>query len=355
MKSILFFTITVISIQFFNAQKTNFKCEKVQDAVKLIDEAKFDEGIAILKECEKVDPSDYTYPYEIAYALLGKKDYKNAISQLEKIKNYPTIKDDYYQLLGNTYDYDNNPEKAMSTYEAGLKKFPNSGRLHLEKGVMYESDKPLEAIKIYEKGIKADPTYPSNYYRASKIYLRSNDKLSGLIYGEIFMNLERITARSQEMSKLLYEGYKKSITFESKDNKKIDFCEAVIDAEKYEKTKKYPLCIIFAKNFVFAMINQNEFSFETFSTMRNQFIKEYFKADYKEYPNVLLSYLKKMEDTNVLNAYNHYIFQMGDEQAFDKWKSNNQAEYDKFVEWYTAKENEIKISTNTVYISDQIK
>jgi hypothetical protein len=220
---------------------------------------------------------------------------------------------------------------------------------------MYELDKPLEAIKIFEKGIALDPTYPSNYYRVSKLYLKSNDKLSGLIYGEIFLNLERTTSRSQEISELLYEGYKKSITIESKVIKRIDFCKAVIDAQKFEKDKKYPLCMIFGKSFILATLNHNEFNFENLITMRNEFVKEYFKQDYKDYPNVLFSYFKKMEDNKVLNAYNHYIFQISNEQAFNTWQTNNQVEYDRFVDWYTTEENIIKINTKNVFISDQIK
>ncbi|WP_370895616.1 tetratricopeptide repeat protein [Chryseobacterium gossypii] len=351
MKLPVYLLLTTLSLQLINAQTRSFKCERIYDAIKLMDTGKYDESIEILRECEKIDPKDYSYPYEIAYAFFQKKDYKNAISQLEKIKNYENIKADYFQLLGNVYDYDGNPDKAIHTYEEGLKKFPNSGRLYLEKGVMNEHDKPLEAIKMYEKGIALDPSYPSNYYRAAKLYLNSNDKLSGLIYGEIFLNLERTTPRTQEMGKLLYEGYKKSIIFESKDKIKIDFCEAVIDVQN----KKYPLCVVFGKNFISVIINQNEFNFENLAAIRNRFVKEYFKEDYKDYPNILFSYFKKMEDNNVLNAYNHYIFQMGDVQAFKLWQANNQAEYDKFADWYTTKENVIKIDRANAFISDQIK
>jgi hypothetical protein len=355
MRSAAYLIIAFICFLNANAQKRTFKCEKVHDAIELIDNGKHDEGIAILKECEKIDLADFTYPYEIAYAFVQKKDYKSAISQLEKIKNYNNIDDYYFSLLGNTYDYDGNPDKAISIYNEGLKKFPNSGILHLEKGVIYEFNKPSEAIKIYEKGIQADPSYPSNYYRAAKLYLKSSDKFSGLMYGEIFINLERTTSRTKEISKLLYETYKNVMTFESKNLMRIDFCEAVIDAQKFEKTKKLPLCLVFGKSFVIASIDQNEFNFENLATMRNQFVKEYFKKDYKDYPNVLFSYFKKMENNKVLNAYNHYIFQMGDPQAFNEWKKNNQSQYDKFAEWYTTNENNIKINQKNIFISDQVK
>lgn len=337
-----------------NAQRT-FKCKDVHSAIKLIDDEKYDEGIAILKECEKIDPEDYTYPYEIAFAYTQKKEYQNAISQLEKVKKYPNIDDYYYALLGSSYDMADDTENAIRTYNEGLKKFPNSGKLYLEKGVVLESDKKIiDAIETYEKGIKAEPSYPSNYYRVSKLYFNTNDLLSGLIYGEIFLNIERTTSRTKEISELLYNTYKKAIKF-SDNEIKIDLCQAIIDARSYDKNKRLPFCLVFGKNFSLSIIDRKEINLETLSSIRKQFLKSYYISDYKMYPNVLISYQKTMEDNNVFNAYNHYIFQMGDLQAFETWRTNNQAEYDKFVNWYTIDKNLLKINNNNLYVSDQIK
>lgn len=349
-----FLLIILLSINIY-AQKKTFKCEKVYDAVKLIDEQKYNEAIKILEECENLDPSDYTYPYEIALAKSYSKDYDGAIKKLIKIKDYTEIKDDYYQLLGNNYDYAGDSVMAIKTYDEGLKKFPKSGRLYLEKGVMYESSKPIEALKIYEKGIEVDPMYPSNYYRVAKIYLKTNDRLSGLIYGEIFMNLERTTSRTQEMSKLLYEGYKNSLIFVSQNQKKTEFCPAIFDAEKYEKNEVLPLCMNFAYSFVVAMMDYNDFTYENFIQMRKNFLKEYQNEKTKNAPNVLLNYFKTMDENKVFNAYNYYIFQIANKKAFAEWQTINKDEYDSFVEWYTNSGNELKIDSKNVLISDQIK
>lgn len=349
-----FLLLILLSINIY-AQKKTFKCDKVFNAVKLIDEEKYNDAIKILEDCENLDPSEYTYPYEIALAKSYSKDYDGAIKKLIKIKDYKDVKDNYYQLLGNNYDYKGDSAMAIKTYEEGLKKFPKSGRLHLEKGVMYESSKPIEAIKIYEKGIEAEPMYSSNYYRVAKIYLKTNDRLSGLIYGEIFMNLERTTSRTQEMSKLLYEGYKNSLKFSSKNEKKTEFCPAIIDIEKYEKDKLLPLCMNFAYGFITAMMNYEEFTYDNFAQMRGDFLKEYQNAKIKNSPNALLNYFKAMDDNQVFNAYNYYIFQIANKEAFAEWQTKNKGEYDRFVEWYTKASNELKIDFKNFYISDQIK
>lgn len=340
--------VILFSLQFVNAQKQTYKCEKIYDAIKLVDDKKYEEGIAMLKECEKIDPKAFTYPYEIALAYTYQEDYKSAISQLEKIKDYDHIKDDYFALLGNNYDYLNNSEQAIKIYDEGLTRFPNSGKLYLEKGVVLEFDKKYaEAVKTYEKGIQVAPNYPSNYYRAANLYLDSDNKLTGLIYGEIFLNIERTTERTKEISKKLYESYKNAIIFKGKNEKELSICKSMsIDINALEKNKKLPFCMIFEKNFVMSLLDQSEFSLDNLSSIRRKFLKEYFAKDYKDYPNILLDYQKKMEENNVFNAYNHYIFQIGDQNAFNDWQKKNQSEYDKFVHWYTDDKNVLVIKNN---------
>lgn len=348
MKISTYTLITLLSLQFVNAQKQTYKCEKIYDAIKLVDEKKYNEGIAILKECEKIDPKAYTYPYEIALAYTYQEDYKSAISQLKKIKNYDNIESNYFALLGNNYDYLNKPEEAIKIYDEGLKRFPNSGELYLEKGVVLEFEKKYsEAVKSYEKGIQVAPNYPSNYYRAANLYLNSDNKLAGLIYGEVFLNIERTTDRTKEMSKKLYDSYKNAIIFKSKNEKEISICKSVnIDINTLEKDKKLPFCMIFEKNFILSLLDENEFSLDNLSSIRRKFLKEYFAKDYKDYPNILLDYQKKMEENNVFEAYNHYIFQMGDPNAFSTWQKTNQSTYDKFVDWYTDDKNVLILKNN---------
>jgi len=97
--------------------------------------------------------------------------------------------------------------------------------------------------------------------------------------------------------------------------------------------------MIFEKNFVMSLLDETEFNLNSLSSIRRKFLKQYFAKDYKDYPNILLDYQKKMEENNVFDAYNHYIFQMGEPRAFNAWQKTNQSDYDKFVAWYTDDKN----------------
>ena len=337
---ILLISFILISDCYFAQNNKETALQKATEAVKLMDNGKIDESILLLQESEKLDPENANYPYEIAYAKYLKKDYKTAIQILEKLVNYKNVNANIYSLWGNAYDNFGDPKKAIEIYDVGIKKFPDKGLLYLEKGVVYELEKDLyKAIEMYKKGISVDPKYPSNYYRISKLYLDSSNIVPGLIYGEIFLNLERTTDRTKEISKLIFDKYKGAVTYENQNMRKLDLCELIIDAQKYDKDKKFPLCMIFGNNFVIGLLNTKEISLASLSQVRQDFLKTYFEKDQKEYPNILFDYQKQMVNAKVFDAYNHYIFQMGAPEEFQEWLKSNRTDYDNFANWYTTNEN----------------
>lgn len=323
-----------------------------REAIKIMDEGKYDESIKLLEGSQKLDPDNYIYPYEIAYAYILKKDYQKAIKVLKKVKKLKNINSQVYQMSGNCYSYLGKSKEAIKEYEEGMKYFPNSGNLHLEKGNVFLGQKNYdEAIKNYEKGIKVDPTFPSNYFRLAKLFLNSTDKLSGLMYGEIFMNLERTTARTQEMSELLFNTYKSSITLGEKESG-IDFCEIVLDASNLIDSEdlKLPFCAIFGKNFALSIIDEKEINLQSLSSIRRKFIDLFFQEDYKGYDNVLLRYHKEMIENDHFDSYNYYLFQIANQEEFNSWYKDHEEEFNSFVEWYVKDENIISITTKNLFL-----
>lgn len=246
---------------------------KAKEAIALMNDGKFDESIALLRESEALDTSNYVYPYEIALAFTYKKEHDSAIKILEGVVAEMSTHPEIFQLLGNNYSMSGDSENAVKTYDRGLLINPNSGNLYLEKGNIYMMKEAYdEAVLNYKKGVEVAPEYPSNYYRLAKLYLRSTDKLQGLLYGEIFMNLERTTDRTLDMSKVLFETYKESITF-MEDSSSIDFCEIIVDASSLSDEEfKLPFCAMFGKNFILSILNQDTITLSSLSEIRTNFI-----------------------------------------------------------------------------------
>ncbi|NJK94957.1 MAG: tetratricopeptide repeat protein, partial [Bacteroidales bacterium] len=212
MKQILFCIFLSVTGVVFSQNKSELAESNVKKAVKLIDDGFPDEAIALLQQAKRLDKDNYIYDYEIGYAYFLKEEYKSSLIFYEKAVKYKNSNDQCFQMLGNLLDISGKPEEALKTYDKGLKKFPKSGRLYLEKGnVFWNQQKYLEAIRFYEDGIAAEPRFPSNYYRATLIYCNSAEPVWGMIYGEIFMNLEKNSKRTAEISKMLYDTYKNQI------------------------------------------------------------------------------------------------------------------------------------------------
>lgn len=308
-----------------------------REAVKLMDNGKVDESIKLLEEAQKLDPDRFDYPYELAYAYYVKEDFNGAIKILEKNIDHKDATDKLFQLLGNSYDILGKTDKAFEAYDKGLKKFPNSGVIYLEKGNIHWNKKEYEeALPYYEKGIEVNPEFSSNYYRAARIYLGSNEEVWGLMYGEIFMNIERNSKRTAEISKLLFDTYKSEIKI-SDTSTSIDFCNIVISANdiKDKEKIKFPFCLVFGQAITMAIIGVKDIDINSLDKIRRGLIENYFKMGHnKTHPNLLFDYQDKVLKAGHLESYNHWLLMKGDEEGFDKWQVANKEKWDSFVKWF---------------------
>lgn len=351
---LLFLTSGQIAFGQTNKEKA---LEKGQQAIKLEDEGKYDDAIKLLEEAQKLDPDYIEFPYELGYAYYAKKDYKKAVKYLEGILDHPKVYDQVFQLLGNCYDDMGKTDKAFETYDAGIKKFPKSGKLYLEKGNVYWQKKEYgKALPFYEQGIEADPKFASNYYRAARVYCGSTEEVWGMIYGEIFMNLERNTDRTAEISKLLYDTYKSEIKFTSDTSFSVSFSQnSSININDLKDPKKFKLPFgtgCYEMVLMMSVLNEKTIDLNSLDRIRKNFAEDYLKNDNnKKYPNILFEYQNQILQTGHLEAYNHWILMKGDEDGFNKWQTDNKEKWDNFTKWFS--DNKIKLDDTHKFYSGQ--
>jgi hypothetical protein len=342
--------LLIVSISF--GQSAENAKKKLDKAINLMDNGSPDEAIMLLDEARKEDPGNYIYDYEKGYAYYIKQDYPTSLKVYKKVVKYANATDQCYQMLGNLYDMTGAPEKALKAYDQGLKKFPNSGRLFVEKGnVFWGQQKYNEALFYYEEGIKADPMYPSNYYRASLIYLSSSEPVWGMIYGETFMNLENNTKRTSEISKLLFDTYKKHITI-SGDTVRVSFStNNVINISDMKDLKNFKLPFgtgSYEPTMLLSVVNEKTIDINSLDRIRNNFVDNFYSQEFnKKFPVELFSYQKKVLDAGHLEAYNHWILMKGDEENFLKWQKDNNEKWENFLIWFN--ENELFLDDNNKF------
>jgi tetratricopeptide (TPR) repeat protein len=330
--------------------------EKGKQAVKLEDQEKYDEALVLLNEAQQLDPERYSYPYEMGYTYYMKKEYPKALDKFKEVITYKNISDQCYQMLGNIYDVMGDSANAMKSYDEGLKKFPKSGRLYLEKGNVYWGKKEYEkALPFYEQGIEADPAFSSNYYRAARIYCSSTEEVWGMIYGEIFINLERNSERTAEISKLLFDTYKSEIKFTGKNSMTVSFCQRMtmnINDIKDTNNIKLPFCMIYEPTLSVAVAMEKKIDLNSLDRIRTNFEENYFKMGHnKTHPNVLFDYQDKIVKAGHFEAYNHWLLMKGDEKEFNKWQSADKEKFDAFVKWFT--DNQLTLDDSNKFFSGQ--
>jgi tetratricopeptide (TPR) repeat protein len=341
MRKLLWLVLIMISVQnIYSQTNVELATEKKSKAIELMDSGSPDESIVLLEEAKKLDPDTYIYDYEIGYAYTLKEDYLRALEVYKKVIKYKDATDQCYQMLGNVYDYNGDPENAIKAYDKGLKKFPNSGRLYLEKGTVYLIQKKYnEALSFYEQGIKIDPAFPSNYYRAAKLLCDSDEEVWGMIYGEIFINLEPGTKRTEEISKLLYDTYKSQIEFTSDTSFTVSFSKyATINLggkDDYEKIRLPYGVGVYEPVLMLSIIGEDKIDLSSLDRIREKFVSNYFEKKCNiEYPNILFDYHKTILETGYFSAYNYWLLSSGNPEAFKLWKAGNEDLWNSFAYWF---------------------
>lgn len=325
--------------------------QKVTAAVRLMDDGLYDESEELLTAVLAVEPDNYLASYEMAYLHYLREDYKAAAGVLEKLTGSSEVGDRAYQLLGNAYDLMGNRKKAEKAYNRGLAKFPRSGRLYLELGnVAYNNGEYLSALPYYERGIAVEPSFASNYYNVSNVFFRSSELVWGMLYGEIFMNMERGSDRTRTMSRCLYDAYKQGIVV-GKDAGSGERT-LTLDFSRQNEIGMTPDSLIvlpFGTGIYETVLglsfptDADSVDMASLDRMRCNFVDNYFSAmdelrgkvsGIPDTPNILLDYQRRVAQAGHMEAYNYWILMEGDPDASGAWIDAHGDEWDAFFDWF---------------------
>ena len=328
-----------------------------REAVKLMDSGDPSASIDLLEQAIKLDPGNYVYEYEIAYAEYLLKKYDAAAKRLERmIKKYDPDPL-FWKMLGNCYDLMKKPKKALAAYDEGLKVFPTNGSIYLEKGVVYAKDKDYEgALQAWEKGIQVDPNYPSNYHRAAQLLLSSKERVWSMLYLEYFLNLEFNTDRAEDASELLYRLYNSIYTKQSDTSGAFNITERgmrIVMTEDLLEAMSSPdstfrllpfegeFGLKFSGNASPFYLASDTLSIEDIHNARNAFLLAWAKpggeslgSSVNLYPDALLNALIEIQKLGYLDLYDYYMFRNGDREEFDAFYYLNESRYGEFFAWF---------------------
>ncbi|MDR1848344.1 MAG: tetratricopeptide repeat protein [Bacteroidales bacterium] len=327
------------------AQDDTAQDNRFNSIAKMVDNGEYVFARTEIKKALNDGADLFKYSYELAWCDYQLQDYKDALNVLLPLMKEEKATADFYQLLGNTYDEMGESGKAVNTYNEGLNRYPNAGCLYLELGnVAYKQQNFRDALFYYEKGIEIEPTFASNYYRAAQIYLSSTEEVWAVMFGEIFMNLERNTERSKVLSKQLFEIFRNEITL-NRTEIEVDFYNpTIIYSDSYERHNLFPQ--YYKDAMLKACKGEKYLDLASLARIRKKFITELFRTT-PDFHNVIFDYHKTLIDNGFFDAYNYWLFGCGSPDESNKWIKEHKKLFDNFMKWFD--QNPMPISKNSLF------
>jgi tetratricopeptide (TPR) repeat protein len=274
----------------------------------------YDSAYQTLIMALKQKPNDLGLLKDQVMVCFAKRDFENGLQIGMALVQRPDADEQCYQALGYIYKSLAEYKEGAKMYRQALDKFPTSGVLYSEYGdLLWLDNSPKDAIGAWEKGIQQDVNSYGNYYYASKYYLATNNLLWGLLYGEIFVNIESYTPRTDEMKQLLYDGYKKLFTgnaLEKANANSKGMAKAVSDVLLKDAE---PL-----GNDTIAGI----------TSIREKFIPDWVNSgNAKNYPFRLFDLHRQLVEAKTFAAYNEWLFgDASNASRYAQWTKNHAAE-----------------------------
>jgi len=238
----------------------------------------------------------------------------------------------YFEILAVVQATENKTRDARATIKKGYTLFPGSGMLYDEAAKIAEQGSDTgNALRYWLSGIEADPLYVPSYYSAACVYLRSGDVFWGLIYGEIYLDMQHDTLLDDGLKKLLFDGYKKmsdnsANTYLSQNNKTKNR-PAAHDFKELVNVTYAPLFAV--------MIDGN--NAENLTMLRARFLIDWFPENDQKYPCSLFRYLDGLVRNGYFDVYNEWLFgKAGNVNEYTAWNTFHEGAIARFLQWKVA-------------------
>jgi lipopolysaccharide biosynthesis regulator YciM len=317
MKPFVVFVLCLVSLVAIGQSDSKTMHENAKTFMRQGD---FDNAIIILSRALESDKNNMEMKQDLVLSYYYKRDYNKALDGIKDLLGRDDANVVTYQIAGNIYKALEEPKECEKVYKKGLKKFPKSGPLYSEYGELLWSKKDYAAIQQWEKGIQVDPAYAGNYYNAALYYFYTTEKVWGLIYGEIFVNMESISERTVAMKKLLWQGYKDKL-----------FADANLMAGQDKNKNAFSKSILDCLNKQSSLANQG-ISTETLTMIRTRFILEWFDKYAGRFPFKLFDYQRQLMQEGMFGAYDQWLFGTVENLAgYDSWIKSHDEEYKNFT------------------------
>ena len=272
----------------------------------------------LLVKAHEQDPANLAIAKDLAFNYYFQRENNKALEIIKPLLNREDTDDQVFQIAGNIYRALDMIKETEALYKKAVKKFAKNGLLYNEYGEFLAAQQNPLAINQWEKGIEMDPAFSGNYYNAAKYYYFTTDKVWGIIYAELFLNIEPLSVRSTEVKNILLDSYKKLFS----DN---ELQKNGRDKNNFEKAFLQTM----SKEIALTSVG---LSTETLIMIRTRFILNWFENYAANFPFKLFDFQQQLLRDGMFDAYNQWIFGATQNlDAYQKWTTAFSSEYNEFT------------------------
>jgi tetratricopeptide (TPR) repeat protein len=332
----LLITLSFILIRANAFSQSNDAQALVDAGVALFDKGSYNEAIEKYQEALKINPNDLRADYEMAYTLQIINKGLDGIPYLEKILQSDGAKFEAHELLGSIYDDNNQPEKAVDEYLAGVKEKPDFALLHLNLAITYTRlKKYAEAESEAIESVKLDPKHASNHRIYAIATYKEGKRACSLLGWCNFLLLEPQSKRSAEglayIKNILNYGITK--TGEKKVTVRVSTADlssinlgmqmAVVTATDKKENLSPVDSLALQLNSVFQIIGEKS------GTLETPFFSKYYAK-----------YFQKLADSGNTPAFVHYISLSAFKDEDSTWFKEHDKELKDLDKWVSSTERD---------------
>jgi tetratricopeptide (TPR) repeat protein len=295
------------------------------------------EAIRKLDKALELDPNNVSYTVRKSQVYSLQEDFATALEVVRPALRSRHSNAQAWQVYGNALDMLGRPDEAMDAYQQGLRKFPATGSLYMEMGIVeYARHNDSLAKAHWQKGVEEDYDFPTNYYWLARVEAEHGDFLHALLHAEIFMSLDRqVSERSKEMSRLIYEAYRKSFRLSAYNQPYFDFLgrgDEVLALEPKSLDEAIQVTYNLALEDTVRHLGM-----EYLPQLRIAFREEWNSRFAMQHRHPLRAWMDVVHADGHEQAYGWWLLYDADPDAFMTWYTPNEDQYFAFEIWFIRK------------------
>ena len=295
-------------------------------------------AIEAFSRARKLDTRNPQYDIQLGQAYFLNKNYSECKAIVKPLMGRKRAVAEAWQLFGNCLDEQGKSYEAMQMYRKGLRRFPNAGCLYLEMGILeFGRYNDNAALLHWENGIRMNPTFSTNYYFAAKAHLKRGDYFWAVSYAEMYLNLDRMSDQTREMSEILMEGFEKARYFDFQNAFKWKFFQ--ISDPKAKAAGTFLPAPDYARQMDEAFASQlpdSAYSLSiAFLVRLRRFAAFFIPESYPEHPALgMFEWHQIIADLGHFEAYTYWLLYDARPDAFMNWYNKHKDQYEAFESWF---------------------